>query len=106
MRKEPGGLSCDNCPWKREEPRWGAAQERLYCHGNKRPEDKTWDDGCAYLWPVWGAIQYYGEMAMLIEAGMPAPEHWTLGDWRLGIRIRGELERQALEERQADGSSR
>lgn len=55
---------------------------------------------------MWGAIQYYGEMAMLIEAGMPAPEHWTLGDWRLGIRIRGELERQALEERQADGSSR
>jgi hypothetical protein len=76
----------------------------LYCHGGKKPEEKTWDDGCAVLWPVWGAIPYYGEMMALIEAGMPAPETWSVADWRLGVRISRIIESQVLEERQARGA--
>jgi hypothetical protein len=40
----------------------------------------------------------------LIEAGMPAPETWTISDWRLGVRIARIIENQVVEERQARGA--
>jgi hypothetical protein len=53
---------------------------------------------------VWGAVPYYGEMMALIEAGMPAPETWSVADWRLGVRISRIIENQVLEEKQARGA--
>lgn len=95
-------LSCDICPYKQAEReagnRWGKRRERSYCHGGKRPEKKGPRDGCAVLWPIWGAVGYFDEMLALIERGMKPPDHWSIEDWRLAGRIGRELELLRLDE--------
>lgn len=78
--------------------RWTKQHERHFCHGGIPVKKKGPEDGCAFLWPVWGAVSYFGEMMMLIGKGMPAPSHWTKGDWRLGVAIHSRLEALAIED--------
>lgn len=68
--------------------RWGKSKIRQYCHGGIHPDRKQPKDGCAAIWPVWGAVSYYLETAVLIEDGMPAPDHFTREDWRAMHRIK------------------
>jgi hypothetical protein len=78
---------------------WTAEDEKSYCHGGVEPEQKGIQDGCAYLWNIWGGISYYGEVMFLISKGMKAPEHWTIDDWRVATSVANEFERIAYEER-------
>lgn len=108
VREHPGGLSCGNCPFKeavREAGlRWTRHHERRYCHGGIPERRKAPEDGCAVLWPTWGAVAYYGEMMTLIGKGMPPPAHWTLADWRLGYAIGRRLEDLAYDDAREGGT--
>jgi hypothetical protein len=83
---------------------WGEDEQFMYCHGSIKQEEKLPQDGCAYLWNVWGGISYYGEMIFLISKGMKAPDHWTVDDWRVATSISNEFERISYEEKGLNGN--
>lgn len=51
-------------------------------------------DGCAAIWPVWGALPYYLEEARLIrDFHKPPPRHWRKREFRLAAVILNLVER-------------
>lgn len=61
------------------------------------PKKKGPRDGCAVLWPVWGRIGYYIEMAVLLDDKMPAPDFFTKDEWRMLHRIKANLKELQLD---------
>lgn len=108
-----GGLSCVNCPYKKDVerihkehggPKWGPEHELEHCHGRKKPSEKEEEDGCAYLWPVWGAVNYLGNLGHLRkEFHLPDRflDHLELEDWNTMALICGQLEKLSIEDARA-----